>query len=247
MKTNWKKNTLIVGGVLVALFAGLLAAGIMYDLLRQRSIIAETQFHADGRHVATEVHAVSPDPLAEWRKKTERLRVKMEGQTPHGDTGPQIIPAVIAKALTAPDEVSLYSLDPDAFVPASIEHPTPFDLRKPNIVKPTDEIYFRTKVLGKVHLVGTQAIEAAHEFLQAMAQAHPNGMEMKCFNPRHGLQVINSGHTFDFKLCYECKQMAVYEDGKEIPNLDLIAVGSPTVLNGILIDAHIPLPRQPKD
>jgi hypothetical protein len=35
-------------------------------------------------------------------------------------------------------------------------------------------------------------------------------MVPKCFNPRHGLHVDQAGHSIDFVICFERKQVQAY-------------------------------------
>ena len=37
-----------------------------------------------------------------------------------------------------------------------------------------------------------------------------DGMAASCFNPRHGIRVIEKGVTTDFVICFECLQVQVY-------------------------------------
>ena len=203
MKSNWKMNIGIGGGILVALFVGLLAAGSLHDFLMQRSIGSGP---------------LSASPRTNY------------------------MPPLAANALVASNKVTLFSLVPDGF----------------GTYKGKDNFH-GWQVLGKVELTGIQAVKAAHEFREAVERVNDLSMGL-CFEPRHGLQVVNSGHVFDYVICYECQGMFIYEDNKEIAELgakgpsenifDKILVAAhlappENVLNQILVDSNILLPRQP--
>jgi hypothetical protein len=135
---------------------------------------------------------------------------------------PTTIPDPVENALASPNKITLYSLTPAG-----------------NDWKGTNSFH-GYRVLGKVMLEGEEAFQVANEFKQAVFRA--DGSMASCFNPRHGLQVADKTHTFDFVLCYECRQMEVYENNKKIA--DLGAKGSPSLLNEILIKKNVPLSKQ---
>ena len=102
-------------------------------------------------------------------------------------------------------------------------------------------------VLGKIPLEGSQAAAAAAEFRHTLIWILPSPVisfsAAMCFNPRHGLRIESRGHEYDFLLCYECRQMDIFRDGKQIAHLFIR--GSPTALNALLTQAHIPIETPP--
>jgi hypothetical protein len=131
---------------------------------------------------------------------------------------PNKLPAIAEKAITAPEAATLYSLEPE-------------DYNKPGAK------FHQVHILGKTTLSADDARKVGAQF--KLAVDHWDGMLANCFNPRHGLRITYQHHVFDFVLCYECHQMEVFEDDKDIA--DLGAAGSADVLNGLLKAKHMPL------
>lgn len=48
--------------------------------------------------------------------------------------------------------------------------------------------------------------------------AESDGSAALCFNPRHGVRVVREGRTLDLVICYECKQIYVYDARVTNPN-----------------------------
>jgi len=91
--------------------------------------------------------------------------------------------------------------------------------------------------LGKLTLTGAAAQTAITEFKNAVPKTRqPMAL---CFDPRHALSIVSKGHAYDFLLCFQCAQMEISEDGKELAVIS--ATGSDEVLNGMLKKAGIPL------
>jgi hypothetical protein len=151
------------------------------------------------------------------------------------------LPAEVTAALREADKGTLYSIkhrelddddkEIDAIAAKSKGLPTP-------VPEPTPELLDEYEILGKVELDKAKLNIVANEFRSALD--HWNGTENACFNPRHALRIESGGHVYDLVLCYECKQLEIYEDGAEIRG-DWGAGGSPAVLNKILTDAKVPL------
>lgn len=104
-------------------------------------------------------------------------------------------------------------------------------------------------VLGKIELEQEKARQAANEFKDAAARMESaffgGGVGSNCvITPRHALRVVSEGHTYDLLLCYQCRQLEVFRDGKEIKFIDGVK-GSPLTLNGLLTTANIPLADTP--
>jgi hypothetical protein len=53
-------------------------------------------------------------------------------------------------------------------------------------------------------LIGTQRMHQKHE-----------GLPAPCFNPRHGLRVVQQGKAIECVICFECSSMYVYREGQE--------------------------------
>jgi hypothetical protein len=132
-----------------------------------------------------------------------------------------------AQALAQPESVVLYSLEPTVR-PASpdlaLDH---FD------------------VLGKTKLNTTDAGQAIEAFRAAMV--YPGGpiIVAACFEPRHAISIVSKGHRFDYLLCYACRGLEVFRDGKLVS--DVLAFGSPDTLDALLRANGLPLSTSARD
>ena len=132
---------------------------------------------------------------------------------------PPRLPVQVLRALETPSEATLYSLHPDPRAPYW------FASR------------FRGyRVLGRLPLKNEiHRLQVARAVAQA-AQTYQGNF--KCvFSPRHGLRVQSRGKTYDFLICYECSQMEVYAEEREIAELSI--GGSPDLMNSMLRAAHV--------
>lgn len=131
------------------------------------------------------------------------------------------LPPSASQALSAPNTVILYSLEPEEEADAS------------------DPRLQYVKILGQTELDRKRTATAINAFKTAISDW--DGIIASCFNPRHAIRVAARGHTYDFLLCYECHQLYVYEDDKLLRGLGVM--GSPEILNTLLTTAAIPLAR----
>jgi hypothetical protein len=134
------------------------------------------------------------------------------------------LPKAAQDALNSPESVMLYSLEPWT--------------ENPDDQKNWKGAKFHYYIcLGQTALTGDAAKVVITEFRKAIPEER--GPMAMCFDPRHALSIVSNHHTYDFLLCFQCAQMEICEDEKEIANLS--ASGSADVLNGILKKAGIPL------
>jgi hypothetical protein len=140
------------------------------------------------------------------------------GTAPAHSDGQQItvngLPADAAEALSHPESTILYSLDP-------LRSSTPEYQNAPRFYG--WRIRFQVAVSGERAALATKAVKDA---------VSPFAPRANCFEPRHGLRVTSSGHTYDFVICYQCKHMAVTRDGEEIA--DPAISGDPGTLDRLL-------------
>jgi hypothetical protein len=129
------------------------------------------------------------------------------------------LPVEVSKALSAPDMVTLYSLEPWG---------------RPAV---GEEALHEYKVLGHTDLDKNQSAIAIREFRSALSGW--DGIIASCFDPRHAIRVTAGNHIYDLLLCYACHQLYVYEGDKLIASLG--AAGSSKILNGVLTGAKVPL------
>lgn len=78
--------------------------------------------------------------------------------------------------------------------------------------KPTGEMFHGYPVLGKT---GIAAPKDRSAILAAIKKgiAKSNGDEYKCFWPRHGVRLVQSGKTIEYLICFQCLQLDEYVDG----------------------------------
>ena len=69
------------------------------------------------------------------------------------------------------------------------------------------------------------------------------GAVAECFEPRHGIRVVHGGHRYEFVICFECLQIRVYEDDKQVESV-LTSESPRGVFNAILRSRRVPLPDQ---
>jgi hypothetical protein len=70
------------------------------------------------------------------------------------------------------------------------------------------------------------------------------GLEAMCFNPRHGIRVTRGSTVTDFLICFECQQIEVWRDDKQIARMH--TTGSPQAeFDKVLVDTHVPLAAEP--
>jgi hypothetical protein len=118
--------------------------------------------------------------------------------------------------------VELLSLDPDA------------EEEKPK------EAFHDWKVLGKCLVKNGEERKALRAAIYKGVTE--NNGAAGCFHPRHGLRAVHAGKTVEMVICYECFWMQVYVGD----NVQAVWTGnSPQrLLNRILRDAKVPLPKQ---
>ena len=66
------------------------------------------------------------------------------------------------------------------------------------------------------------------------------GRAMSCFTPRHAVRVTREGVATDFLICFECRQVVVERDGKEISDF-VISPSPKAVFDDVLRKAGMPL------
>ena len=97
------------------------------------------------------------------------------------------------------------------------------------------------KILGRTSIEDAASRKQLNEALRAGAKEN-TGMVAMCFNPRHGIHVVRDGKSMDFVICFECMQVAVYENDKRIEGF--LVTGSPQpIFDDVLTKAGVPLPK----
>lgn len=135
------------------------------------------------------------------------------------------MPKEAKEAFQKAAEFDLYSLDPS---PEGRNDKSP-------------ERFHGWKVLGKIALKGDTA-RTIHDAIEK-GREDSDGKVAACFNPRHGVRIVQDQKTFDLVICFECLSAEVYEGDKQLGSF--LTTSTPTkVVNKALTDARVPLPKQ---
>ncbi len=79
--------------------------------------------------------------------------------------------------------------------------------------EPSGEMFHNYPVLGKVEIVSAQDRTAILASVKK-GIAKSDGTEAKCFWPRHGIRLTQSGKTIEYVICFQCRRLNEYIDGK---------------------------------
>jgi hypothetical protein len=119
------------------------------------------------------------------------------GQIP----GPEnIIPDAAKKALLKATDCTLVSLEPkDGDVEGGL---------------------YGWRVLGETAIKDSMQCRTVLASVEQSVAA-PGEWGAKCFDPRHALRVKYEGHTLDFVICFECRWIYIFGDGKKLEDVAL--------------------------
>ncbi len=97
------------------------------------------------------------------------------------------------------------------------------------------------KVLGKTALEDVKSrTKLLAEFAKAIAAPHEGGA--KCFEPRHALRAVHDGKSAELIICFECRWVSVYVDGKFIEQIEISDMAQP-FFDQVLRAAKVPLSK----
>ena len=128
------------------------------------------------------------------------------------------IPKGAAEAFEKATEFDLYSLDPGA-----------------DGVKGG---FHGWKVLGKTSLKGDDVKKVRDAVEKGRKES--DGTQAKCFEPRHGIRIVQEKKTYDLVICYTCFSADVFEGETRLGGF-LTTRGPAEFLNKVLKDAKVPL------
>jgi hypothetical protein len=134
----------------------------------------------------------------------------------------------VRKAYENAAQIELYSLDPHFWV----ENNKAFK----------SGAYHGWEPLGKTTLKG----DDARKVLNAVdkGRSDSDGKSFKCFDPRHGIRIVAGQKIYDLVICYACGNAMIFEGDKDIGGF--LTTGSPAaILNKVLVDSKVPLPKMP--
>lgn len=114
------------------------------------------------------------------------LKPNQIGKTP-------TIPEPANSSLTSADSMVLYSLNPDFRAKGSKDKPQ----------------FHGWEVLGQTEIRDAATREKMTAALR-QATANNPGVAAGCFNPRHGLRLVQGDKTIDLVICFECFQVQIF-------------------------------------
>jgi hypothetical protein len=95
------------------------------------------------------------------------------------------------------------------------------------------------RILGRTTITDSATREDLnHSLIDAAWKS--NGEVGSCFMPRHAICVTRNGVTTEVLICFECKQVHVYRDNKEIVFFP-ITRDPRVIFNDALLNAKLPL------
>jgi hypothetical protein len=124
-----------------------------------------------------------------------------------------------------PECVTLYSIDP-----------RPFEIGE---VRPYSELFRGYAVLGKVEITDQQKRQ---QIIAAVNRGLAQGKHLggaACFRPRHGVRATSNGRIIDCLICFECRNVDLYEGDRRYPR-GTNREPQP-LLNQLLQEVHVPL------
>jgi hypothetical protein len=133
------------------------------------------------------------------------------------------VPGPVMEALEHADQYELLSLDPMHYREL-----------------PPDNFH-RWSVLGRTSVTDPATRKKLNRALRTGAWGA--GMPYMCFNPRHGIHVVQAGRSVDLVICFECRQARVFDDGNA--NEGFLVSGSPQpAFDEALRNAGVPLAQK---
>ena len=128
----------------------------------------------------------------------------------------------IEKTPVSKIKLFFYSLDPNA--------KTEFDGK---LQEDTRKYFCGFKVLGRFEVVSFQEKTNLMESFTEGVREGSRGMY--CFEPRHGIRMVDGTTTNDFVICFECHQVEAYGS---FPESDFAMSSSPASTFNELLDKH---------
>lgn len=143
------------------------------------------------------------------------------------------VPAEVEAALDKADEIVLRSISPKHGLNIFEREPGPGDYPLLGEVKLTKRD--RDRVVAAFRSAAAD---------QAEANKKANGAGgVGCFIPRHAMRLKHKEVTYDLLICFECSNVRIYKDGKEIEGVGILNRDGKhsKVLNDVLTAAKIEL------
>jgi hypothetical protein len=141
------------------------------------------------------------------------------------DDDPKSVPSKAKQALLNAEKFELFSLDPDQ--------------GREN----ADGIH-GWKILGSLEISDAQLCrQIADRLIEGIEASGGHEVMAACFDPRHAIRVSRRRRTFDIVVCFHCMRAYFYEGDGEQKKMCSTNSAVEELLNKVLADAKIPLPR----
>ena len=135
----------------------------------------------------------------------------------------------LARTLQQATRIELLSLDPhltEAAPPGS------------EAGEASDRLY-GWRILGITVIADANAQSRLVTAFRTGVDTH-DGQIAACFAPRHAIRAIVSGHTHEFLICFQCRQVTRYIDGRLVDGFGISPLPEPT-FDALLSEAGIEL------
>ena len=132
------------------------------------------------------------------------------------------VPDSVIKSLQSAEHYELLSLEPSEFS------------------TPQPDSFHQFNVLGRTSITVPATRAKLNSALQVGAREP--GFPARCFNPRHGIRVTHAGHTTDLVICFECRQVKVYEDDQPVSGF-LVSASPQVAFDAVLKASGVPLAK----
>ena len=99
--------------------------------------------------------------------------------------------------------------------------------------------YYGHQTFGRATITDPAVRQRLNAALQA-AVRESNGSVAACFNPRHAIRASGGGHVTELLVCFECKAIEVFSDGKKTDYIP-ISSSQESVFDAVLQKAGVPL------
>lgn len=127
-------------------------------------------------------------------------------------------------------------------VTAALECADAYELLSLNPTLSEDEFY-NHRVLGRMNVADPATRATLTQALSDGAR-ESDGSIMACFNPRHGIRATRGGRVTELVICFECKQVRVYQNGRRVSSF-LTSPSPQRVFDEVLRAARVPLADPP--
>src|SRR5579871_277178 len=100
-----------------------------------------------------------------------------------------------------PEEQQMLEKSPQFTLYSLLSHPEPEELK-------TRSTFHDNLILGQTQVISAKT---RTDLLTAFYEGLDKGYAMACFNPRHGIRVVQNNKTVDLVICFECQQVEIYD------------------------------------